>query len=135
MAAELRRYIAERFSEPFRWQGNNCLAFVSGALEAQGVAALPREWWEGVSTPKAAALRYARLLRAHGAECITEGFDRRYSRALTLHPADGMICARKADEVMGYAFGVAIAQGCVFLTEQGARWVEPQSGDIFWRPA
>lgn len=135
MAAELRRFVADHGARPFCWKTNNCLGFVSGALQVQGAAPLPREWWSGYGTPRGALLRYRRLLRGYGVRCITEALDARYGRALTLHPADGMICARKADEVMGYAFGVTLAQGCVFLTAQGARWVEPEPGDIFWRPA
>lgn len=73
------------------------------------------------------------MLAKYGFDDIIHAMDDRFDRELTLHPRDGMICARKANDVMGYGFGVALRGGCVFLTADGARWVDVEVGDLFWR--
>lgn len=135
MAGQLGAYIAEHATRPFSWAGNNCLGFVSGALEAQGLAPLPRDWWHGFSTTREAVRAYRRALARYGHSCIVDAMDARFDRAATLHPSDGMICARRDGGATGYGFGVAMAQGCVFLTDAGARWTAPQAGDLIWGAA
>lgn len=133
MGSQLTAYIEQRRDLPFDWRGNNCLAFVSGALEACGLSGLPRDWCAGYSTAREALRAYRTALRAYGHDDIIDAMDARYERVLTLHPRDGMICARKTDDVMGYAFGVVLHGGCVFVTGDGARWSDVEAGDMFWR--
>lgn len=134
MAAKLRAYLSTKASEPFDWRRNNCLSFVSGALEALELEPLPSDWCEGYSTMRGAAHYYRRTLKRYGLHGIIDALDVRYDRTLTLHPQEGLVCARPEVGPMGYAFGVTSAQGCVFLTEAGARWTEPRVGDVYWVP-
>lgn len=133
MESQLTAYIARHRDKPFRWRDNNCLSFVSGALEACGLPGLPRDWCEGYITTREALRSYRKALAVYGHGDIIEAMDARYERVMTLHPRDGMICARKANDVMGYGFGVALRSGCVFLTADGARWADVEAGDLFWR--
>lgn len=126
-------YLHEKANEPFDWHSNNCMSFVSGALISCGHNPLPKEWCCGYDSALRAAVAYRRELAAYGHQDIIEAFDGLFSRETTLHPANGMICARKTEGVMGYAFGVAYRSNCFFLTEIGALPCDIEAGDIFWR--
>lgn len=133
MESQLVDYISRHRDLPFDWSNNNCLSFVSGALEACGLPGLPKDWCKGFSTTREALRAYRTALNAYGHGDIIEAMDARYERVLTLHPRDGMICARKTEDVMGYGFGVVLRGGCVFLTSEGAKWADVEAGDMFWR--
>jgi hypothetical protein len=133
MAAELMRYIHRHAHVPFDWRQNNCLTFVQGALRVVGGATLPDDWCLPARDRREAVRLYKAGLRADGAASIAEGMDRRYDRVMTLHPQDALVCARPTRDVLGFGFGVTAMTGCVFLTDAGARWFEPEPGDVFWR--
>ena len=133
MESQLTAYIAQHRDRCFSWRDNNCMSFVSGALEACGLPRLPRDWSTGYITAKEAVRSYRKMLKTYGHSDIVNAMDERYERVLTLHPRDGMICARKTDDVMGYGFGITLRGGCVFLTADGARWASIEPSDLFWR--
>ena len=133
MESQLTRYVAKHRDLPFGWRDNNCMSFVSGALEACGLSGLPREWCSGYTTTKEALQAYRAALAAYGHDNIVSAMDARYERVLTLYPIDGMICSRKTSDVMGRGFGIVLRGGCVFLTSDGARWAHVEPADLFWR--
>lgn len=133
MAAKLTDYIMSHVDAPFSWGGNNCLSFASGALEACGRRGLPSDWYTGASNRREAVRAYKAGLGRYGYDSIIDALDDRYQRIHTLHPEDGLICARKTDDLMGYGFGVSFRNGCVFLTDHGAKWSDVEAGDRFWR--
>ena len=133
MATKLRDYILAHTGKPFRWDGNNCLSFASGAIEACGGAGLPRDWYVGASVRREAVRAYKAGLKRYGYASIIDAINDRYERIFTLHPDDGLLCARKTDDLMGNAFGVSFRNGCVFLTDAGAKWSDIEAGDRFWR--
>ena len=118
---------------PFDWRENNCMSFVSGALEACGLSGLPSAWCGGYANTKEALLSYRKALAAYGHEDIVSAMDARYQRVLTLYPTDGMICSRETSDVMGRGFGIVLRGGCVFLTPKGAQWTQIEHDDLFWR--
>lgn len=132
MASELRAYIEGHRDTPFDWRVNNCLTFVQGALRAAGGATLPDAWCVPANSRLDALRIYREGLMAEGAANMTDAMDARYDRAYTLHPADGLVCARPARDVLGVGFGVTVNQGCVFLTKHGARWFTVEPTDTFW---
>lgn len=97
---------------------------------------LPEGWTQGYATPRTALAHYRRQLADDGSPDIIAALDRRFDRELTLHPEDGAIIARPcAAVVMGYAFGVAIDTGCVFMTKDGPIMSAIMPGDIVWGSA
>jgi hypothetical protein len=132
MAAELRAYVTAHAGVPFHWRDCNCLTFVQGALRAAGRAGLPDDWCLPAKDRREALRLYRAGLRADGAASIAEGMDARFERVFTLHPGDGLVCARQTRDVLGVGFGVTLGQGCVFLTDAGARWFDVEPGDMFW---
>lgn len=133
MATELRDYILDHTEKPFDWSKNNCLSFASGALRVLGLPDLPRDWYTGAEDRREAVRAYRAGLERYGYANIIQALDDRYERVWTLHPEDGMICARKTDDLMGHGFGVTFRNGCVFLTADGAKWSDVEAGDKFWR--
>lgn len=129
----LDKFISERSKMPFNWSTNNCMSFVSDGLKSCGFVGLPGDWCEGYTTAPRAMSAYRRLLKAYGFDSIIDAIDDRFERVLTLHPKNGMICARKTEGVMGHAFGIAYRSNCIFLTEEGAMPFDVEAGDIFWR--
>jgi len=129
----LRQYLGELVNKPFHWGDNNCMTFVSGALESTGYDPLPEDWQRGFKGEFGALRAYKRGLLEYGYGDIIEAMDDRFYSELTLHPRDGMICARKNNGyVLGHAFGVSLNSGCIFMTEVGPRWFDVEAGDLFW---
>lgn len=127
----LTEYIQSR--DPFDWAANNCIGFVSGALEAQGFAPLPVAWAKGYGSPRAAVRQYGKLLRETGCRDIFDAMDRACSRIWTLHPHDGVIVGRLTTaSVMGVLFGVVHRGGGVFLDETGPVRAPLMATDMFW---
>lgn len=133
--AGLKQYLAAFEAAPFSWEGNNCMTFVSGALRAQGLTGLPEAWCAGYGNTREARAAYRRLLSEYGVPDIIAAFDDRFTRVMTLHPRDGMICARPSDAVTRWAFGVAWQGGCTYLADGGAVWSDVTVTDKFWWPA
>jgi len=50
----------------------------------------------------------------------------------TLHPVDGMICARRSDRVLGYSFGVIFGGLCVHVGDFGLVASDLEIEDMFW---
>ena len=129
----LATYMFNNRETRFAWGRNDCLTFVSGALEAQGLAPLPREWVGTYTTPEGALRHYKRLLIRTGNTSIISAMDDLYDRPATLHPADGMIAARSvAGDVLGWAFGVVFRGGFAALHEGGLVNMPLRAGDLFW---
>lgn len=129
----LDEFLKDRERMPFGWASNNCMSFVSDGLKACGHSGLPDKWCSGYTTAHAALGAYRSCLSEFGYETVIEAFDHLFERVLTLHPKNGMICARKTAGVMGHAFGITYRSNCVFLTEEGAMSFDVEAGDIFWR--
>lgn len=118
---------------PFDWQDNNCLKFVSGGLEAQGLQGLPSDWYCGFSGDRSAILHYRKTLKKYQKASIVEAFDDLFERVLTLHPTNGMIVARSNGDLLGYACGLVFMDQCYFLNEQGLVATPIQPTDYYWR--
>lgn len=130
MGSELRRYLASCEESPFDWSGNNCVSFVRGF-----VPSVPVDWAVGYSDAVEARHAYRRMLSEYGHDSILEALDARFERVLTLHPEDGMICARRENGPLRYALGLTVDQVCVFLADDGPRRFDVEAGDLFWRVA
>lgn len=117
----------------FDWGSNNCLKFVSGGLEAQGLQGLPSDWYEGYSNDRTAILHYRKTLKKYDKANIIDAFDSLFDRQLTLHPEDGMVVARKTGDVLGYACGLVFRDRCYFLHEQGVVATPIEATDKYWR--
>ena len=132
MGSILSEYIGRHADQPFDWASNNCMTFVSGYLDAIGYPPLPRKWCYGYTDAREAVRAYRQCLNDYGHESVIYAMDHRFDRTVTLHPDDGMICARRENGPMGYAFGLTCNQQCVFLTDDGARIFHVEAGDMFW---
>lgn len=117
----------------FSWKDNNCLKFVSGALEVQGVDPLPKEAYEGFWDTRSAILHYRKTITKYGASNILQAMDDRFTRELTLHPRSGWIVSRESTDVLGYCFGVVYNDQAYFLSEGGLAVTHLKPTDIYWR--
>jgi hypothetical protein len=126
------QYLTLKQKEPFSWEKNNCLAFVSGYLQYEGKKPLPKDWIKGYSTPREAYVHYNKTLEKYGCKDIVEALDKRFYRELTLHPQDGMIVARKNSDFMGYIVGLVCSDRCFFMSPQGLKFTEPEVTDFYW---
>ena len=132
MGSDLKAYLEPFADRPFDWACNNCMGFVSGWLEAVGLDPLPEAWCVGYADTKQAVRQYRKCLADFGHDDIIGAIDARFDREVTLHPRDGMLCARAESGAMGYGFGICYMQQCVFLTDEGARLFQVEPGDKFW---
>lgn len=117
----------------FSWQDNNCLGFVSGALEAQGLTPLKEDWYRGFWDTRSAIVHYRKTLLKYKEPNILSAFDNLFSRELTLHPRTGMIVARKTGDLLGYAFGVVYNGQAFFLDYSGVVCTNLEVSDLYWR--
>lgn len=133
MIEKMGDYLRQKTKEPFSWRDNNCMMFVSGALEIIGVEPFPKEWCVGYNSAGTAMRHYLRALKEYGYSDIIDAVDDLFDREFTLHPRHGMIAARPTDDVMGYAMGVAYNNSLVFLATNGVIVDTPRPSDIIWR--
>ena len=124
---QLDEFLLNRSEKEFNWSDNNCLRFVHDALAYMGKDNIPSEWCMGYDSKLSASKVYKRNLRKYGFKNIIEAMDDRFDRILTLHPKDGMIVARKVQNIMGYAFGIAYNKNCVCVTEQGLKSLDVEA--------
>lgn len=130
MGSQLTEYLASCEGKPFEWGGNNCVSFVRGF-----VPSIPADWAEGYDDAVSARHAYRRMLSEYGHDNIIDALDARFERVLTLHPEDGMICARRENGPLRYALGLTFGQCCVFLSEDGPVRSDVDVSDMFWRVA
>lgn len=117
----------------FSWKDNNCLKFVSGALEVQGVDPLPEDWYKGFWDTRSAILHYRKTLSKYGKGDILVALDDSFPRELTLHPRSGWIVGRQSGDLLGYLFGVVYNDQSYFLSEGGLAVTHLKPTDIYWR--
>jgi|13_taG_2_1085334.scaffolds.fasta_scaffold14667_3 hypothetical protein len=128
----VRQYLVDNMYRSFSWSSNNCMSFVSAALEVQGYKPLPDTWYKGYTTSKEAYMAYRDNLRLYGYSDIIEAMDNIRTREVTLHPRDGLIVAKKSEDVMGYAFGVVYAGRCFHLGQEGMLVSDLDVSDMYW---
>lgn len=117
----------------FSWANNNCLKFVSGALEAQDVSPLPPDWYEGFWDTRSGIVHYRKTLSKYNKTDILDALDSLFDREVTLHPRSGWIIGRKSGDLLGYCFGVVFNDQGYFLSEGGLVVTRLQASDLYWR--
>lgn len=117
---------------PFEWGRADCLTFSNAATAAHTGEGWCDDWMGGYFDPRSALVAFARHLRAEGKSNVIDGVDERLDRVDTLHPRDGMVCARTADSVLGWAFGVVCDGLEWYMGEGGLESLEPDGSAMYW---
>lgn len=128
----LQEVILAHRGKPFEWGAVDCLTFSNAATEAHSGSAWCEDWLGAYFDPRSALVSYAKHLRAAGKGNIIEGVDERLDRVDTLHPRDGMICARPADSVLGWSFGIVCEGLEWYMSEDGLESIMPDGGAMYW---
>ena len=114
----LLKYIDDCKDKSFIWGEWDCLKFVNGAVKAQRNVGFADDWFGSYSTPRGAALNYARITRYGIYNDIIDGLDDRLGRIQT--PKVGSIIAIESDkDVLGYSLGVRVDDRTAFVGDEG----------------
>jgi len=110
----LFNYIDECHDKGFDWGRWDCLRFVDGAVKAQRGYGFADDWFGSYTTPRGAALNYAKITRHGIYNNIIEGLDDRLNRLR--EPQIGSVVAVQSDgEVLGYSLGIKVDERCAFV--------------------
>ena len=114
----LLKYIDDFKDKGYIWGQWDCLKFVNGAVKAQRNVGFADDWFGSYSTPRGAALNYARITRYGIYNDIIDGLDDRLGRIQT--PKVGSIIAIESDNnVRGYSLGVRVDDRKDFVGDEG----------------
>jgi hypothetical protein len=114
----LLKYIDDCKDKGFIWGQWDCLKFVNGAVKAQRNVGFADDWFGSYSTPRGAALNYARITRYGIYNDIIDGLDDRLSRCL-LAEVGSIVAIKSEGEVLGYSLGVRVDKRSAFVGEKG----------------
>lgn len=131
----IEEFIARHADEQFEWGKSDCLVFTNEAIKLLHGHGFCDDWLTDYDSPKTAIRRYSRGRKEEGKTCITEGLDSRLERVDTLHPRDGMVCARAALEPgpLGWSFGFVYGGLEWYRTTVGVVPLVPDGSAIYWR--
>tara|TARA_R110001599_G_scaffold256629_1_gene456857 strand:+ start:1812 stop:2228 length:417 start_codon:yes stop_codon:yes gene_type:complete len=119
----LLKYIDDCKDKGFIWGQWDCLKFVNGAVKAQRNVGFADDWFGSYSTPRGAALNYARITRYGIYNDIIDGIDDRLSRCL-LAEVGSIVAIKSEGEVLGYSLGVRVDKRSAFVGEKGLLFAE-----------
>lgn len=129
----LREVILAHRETPFEWGRADCLTFSNAATAAHTGEGWCDDWVRGYFDPRSALVAYARNLRAAQKANVIDGVDERLDRVDTLHPRDGMVCARKeAEIVLGWCFGIVWGGLEWYMSENGLVSLSPDGSALYW---
>tara|TARA_R110000822_G_scaffold29234_1_gene86285 strand:- start:399 stop:815 length:417 start_codon:yes stop_codon:yes gene_type:complete len=114
----LLKYIDDCKDRGFIWGQWDCLKFVNGAVKAQRNVGFADDWFGSYSTPRGAALNYARITRYGIYNNIIEGIDDRLNRC-PLSKVGSIVAIKSDGEVLGYSLGVKVDNRTAFVGEKG----------------
>tara|TARA_R110002110_G_scaffold394059_2_gene608090 strand:+ start:240 stop:656 length:417 start_codon:yes stop_codon:yes gene_type:complete len=116
--SNLLKYIDDCKDKGFRWGQWDCLKFVNGAVKAQRNVGFADDWFGSYSTPRGAALNYARITRYGIYNNVIEGIDDRLSRC-SLAEVGSIVAIKSGTDVLGYSLGVKVDRRTAFVGENG----------------
>ena len=114
----LEKYLFCCKDKGFSWGSWDCLKFVNGAVKSQLGVGFADDWFGSYSTPRGAALNYARLTRHGIYNNIIEGLDDRLSRR-SLATVGSIVAIKSDGEVLGYSLGIKVDSRTAFVGEKG----------------
>ena len=114
----LLKYIDDCKDKGFIWGQWDCLKFVNGAVKAQRNVGFADDWFGSYSTPRGAALNYARITRYGIYNNVIEGIDDRLSRC-SLAEVGSIVAIKSGTDVLGYSLGVKVDRRTAFVGEKG----------------
>tara|TARA_R110000744_G_scaffold256728_2_gene372229 strand:- start:1464 stop:1880 length:417 start_codon:yes stop_codon:yes gene_type:complete len=116
--SNLEKYLYNCKDRGFSWGNWDCLKFVNGAVKAQRNVGFANDWFGSYSTPRGAALNYARITRHGIYNNIIEGLDDRLSRC-SLAEVGSIVAIKSDGEVLGYSLGIKVDSRTAFVGEKG----------------
>ena len=116
--SNLEKYLYNCKDRGFSWGNWDCLKFVNGAVKAQRNVGFANDWFGSYSTPRGAALNYARITRHGIYNNIIEGLDDRLSRC-SLAEVGSIVAIKSDGQVLGYSLGVKVDSRTAFVGEKG----------------
>jgi len=116
--SNLEKYLYSCKDKGFSWGNWDCLKFVNGAVKAQRNVGFANDWFGSYSTPRGAALNYARITRHGIYNNIIEGLDDRLSRC-SLAEVGSIVAIKSDGEVLGYSLGIKVDSRTAFVGEKG----------------
>ena len=116
--SNLEKYLHSCKDRGFSWGNWDCLKFVNGAVKAQRNVGFANDWFGSYSTPRGAALNYARITRHGIYNNIIEGLDDRLSRC-SLAEVGSIVAIKSDGQVLGYSLGVKVDSRTAFVGEKG----------------
>ena len=116
--SNLEKYLYSCKDKGFSWGSWDCLKFVNGAVKAQRNVGFANDWFGSYSTPRGAALNYARITRHGIYNNIIEGLDDRLSRC-SLAEVGSIVAIKSDGEVLGYSLGIKVDSRTAFVGEKG----------------
>ena len=114
----LEKYLFSCKDKGFSWGSWDCLKFVNGAVKTQRGVGFADDWFGSYSTPRGAALNYARITRYGIYNNVIEGIDDRLSRC-SLAKVGSIVAIKSDTDVLGYSLGVKVDRGTAFVGENG----------------
>ena len=116
--SNLEKYLYNCKDRGFSWGNWDCLKFVNGAVKAQRNVGFANDWFGSYSTPRGAALNYARITRHGIYNNIIEGLDDRLSRC-SLAEVGSIVAIKSDGQVLGYSLGIKVDSRTAFVGEKG----------------